>query len=161
LVKFTTVFVPELNAGRMVSVVAGTATIPVLHALATRMLGTRAALVASAALAVSPVHIWYSQEARMYALGTFLIGVSYRALVGFYQSPVWNWAALYCLAVLFAMYANYGAVYALVPQVILMVAVTRKHGRRSLLLWISGVIGADAPAFDGEARPASNGFGIN
>ncbi|MGH7304174.1 MAG: glycosyltransferase family 39 protein, partial [Candidatus Rokuibacteriota bacterium] len=137
VVKLATRFATELHAARLVSVVAGTATIPILYTLAARMLGTRAALVASVALAVSPVHIWYSQEARMYALGTLLVGVSYLALVAFYQSPARTWAVLYSLSVLFAMYSNYGAVYSLVPQIVLLAATTRKHARRSLPLWIA------------------------
>jgi len=140
LVKVTALLVPELHAGRVVSIVAGTVTIPVVYSLAARVLGTRPALVAGAVLAISPLHIWYSQEARMYALGALLVTMSYLALVGFYWSPRRAWAILYGLAVLSAMYANYGAAYALVPQVILLGAVTRKHRWHSLPLWGAGVV---------------------
>lgn len=139
LVKLTALAVPELYAGRVVSIVAGTATIPVLYALASRILGTWPALVASAALAISPLHIWYSREARMYALSALLVTTSYLALVAFHQSPRRTSAVVYGLAVLSAMYANYGAVYTLVPQVVLLAMATRKHGRHSLLIWGAGV----------------------
>src|SRR5687767_10491897 len=53
---------------RSLSAVAGIATIPVVYA-AGRLLGSpRAGLIAAALTAASPFMIWYSQEARPYAL---------------------------------------------------------------------------------------------
>jgi len=40
--------------------------------LATRLFGARAGLLAATLVAVSPFHIWYSQEVRMYTLGAVL-----------------------------------------------------------------------------------------
>ncbi len=144
-VKLVTLLVPELRAGRVVSVIAGTATIPVLYCLASRLVGARTALIASAALALSPLHVWYSQEARMYALGTLLIAASYLAVVAFWTSPRPAWAAAYGAATLLAMYANYGAFFALAPQIALLAVVTHRHHMASLPLWVAG--GAAAVGF--------------
>jgi mannosyltransferase len=57
---------------RLPSVVAGVATIPIFYAVVRRWLGTGAGLVAASVVAVAPFHVWYSQEARPYALLTFL-----------------------------------------------------------------------------------------
>jgi hypothetical protein len=60
--------VSETNL-RLVSAVAGTVTIPVVWLLIRELTGGRsAALVSTALLALNPLHIWYSQEARAYAL---------------------------------------------------------------------------------------------
>lgn len=56
-------------AARMPSVLAGIATIPLVHLAALRLFGApRAALLAALLTAISPFAIWYSQEGRMYAL---------------------------------------------------------------------------------------------
>jgi hypothetical protein len=135
LVKLTGLVVHELYAGRVVSIIAGTATVLALNALASRILGTWPALVASAALAISPLHIWYSQEARMYALSGLFVTTSYVALVAFYRSPRWGLSAGYGVSLLAAMYSNYGAIYTLAPQVALLAITTRRLGRRSIAIW--------------------------
>jgi 4-amino-4-deoxy-L-arabinose transferase-like glycosyltransferase len=63
------VFGDSETALRLVSAVAGAATIP-LAALLIRGLGesNRVAILGGALLAISPLHLWYSQEARPYAL---------------------------------------------------------------------------------------------
>jgi 4-amino-4-deoxy-L-arabinose transferase-like glycosyltransferase len=54
---------------RLISAAAGTLTIPVAWLLTRELTGSRSAAVLSTALlALSPLHIWYSQEARGYAL---------------------------------------------------------------------------------------------
>ena len=54
---------------RLVSAVAGALTIPVAWLLIRELTRSRSiALLGAALLAVNPLHIWYSQEARAYAL---------------------------------------------------------------------------------------------
>jgi mannosyltransferase len=54
---------------RLVSAVAGTLTVPVAWILARELTGSRGvAVLCAALLALNPLHIWYSQEARAYAL---------------------------------------------------------------------------------------------
>jgi hypothetical protein len=137
LIKLLSLVVPELIAGRLLSVVAGTLTIPVLYALARRLLPAPAALVASGVLAFAPVHLWYSQEARQYALMTLLVACSYLALVAFHQTLARRWAVAYALATLAAIYCEYSAVYALAGQVVIFAYLTRVHRRRALPIWIA------------------------
>jgi 4-amino-4-deoxy-L-arabinose transferase-like glycosyltransferase len=54
-------------AVRALSVCAGIVTLALLFDLCRRLFGRRAALVALALAALSPFHVYYSQEARMYA----------------------------------------------------------------------------------------------
>ena len=68
---------------RLLSVLAGTAAVPALFAVARRLFNQRVALLAAALLAVSPYQVYYSQEHRYYALllllGTLMLGWLLRA----------------------------------------------------------------------------------
>jgi 4-amino-4-deoxy-L-arabinose transferase-like glycosyltransferase len=69
-------------AVRSLPALLGVATVPLLYAAGRRLMDGTTALVAALLLAVSPFHVRYGQEARMYALMTLLAA-----------------AALFCLAV--------------------------------------------------------------
>ena len=62
---------------RSLSALCGTAFVPVLYAVGARAVSPRVGLVAAALAAVNPLLIWYSQEARAYALLLLLAGLSF------------------------------------------------------------------------------------
>jgi uncharacterized membrane protein len=53
---------------RLPSALAGIATVPVAWAIGRELAGRRAALMCGAIVAVNPLFVWYSQEARVYGL---------------------------------------------------------------------------------------------
>ena len=57
---------------RLLSVAVGVLAIPLLFLVARRMLSARAALLATFLLTISPLHVYYSQEVRMYGLVALL-----------------------------------------------------------------------------------------
>jgi len=61
---------------RSVSAIAGVATVPVAYLLGTQLSGRRAGLLAAALVAVNPMLLWYSQEARAYSLFVLLTAIS-------------------------------------------------------------------------------------
>jgi mannosyltransferase len=61
---------------RSVSAVAGVATVPVAFLLGAELRGRRTGVVAAALVAVNPMLVWYSQEARAYALFVLLTALS-------------------------------------------------------------------------------------
>ncbi|HVY96285.1 MAG TPA: glycosyltransferase family 39 protein [Solirubrobacterales bacterium] len=61
---------------RSLSALAGVATVPAAYLVARELRGRRAGLVAAALVAVNPMLLWYSQEARAYALFALLCTVS-------------------------------------------------------------------------------------
>jgi Dolichyl-phosphate-mannose-protein mannosyltransferase len=138
VVKAVSLFLPEAVAGRYLSVFAGAATVGVVSLLVARIAGRPAALMAGLVAATSPLLVWYSQEARQYALTGLAVSLAYLALVSFHYAPRNRWAVLYCLTVLAAAYLDYSALYALLPQVLLLPFVVRRHGRRALPLIIGG-----------------------
>jgi mannosyltransferase len=131
---------PDAVAGRALSAVAGTLTIVALYACAVRLLNRRAALIAAAVLALAPLHLWYSQEARMYTVLGLCVALALLALVG--AAGAWSpwWVALCGGAILLALYTDTTALYALVPLAFVGVALFRDRPRRGLAL--AGATGA-------------------
>ncbi len=58
---------PSAMSLRAVSVVAGVLTLAMLYVLARRFIGHNGAILASALMAVNPLHVYHSQAIRMYA----------------------------------------------------------------------------------------------
>ena len=100
---------------RSLSALIGTATIPVVY-LAARVVGsTRGAAIAALLVAANPFLVWYSQEARAYALLAFLSALSFlafgRALQGEARGLLW-WSVTASLA----LAAHYFALFIVVPE---------------------------------------------
>jgi uncharacterized membrane protein len=57
----------EFN-GRLMPMIAGMRTIPLIAFMGRRLLSRRAGLLAATSLTLSPYHIWYSRETPMYSL---------------------------------------------------------------------------------------------
>lgn len=86
---------------RSLSALLGTATEPLMYVAGRTLISRRAGLVTAALVAASPFIVWYSQEARSYALLLFLSALS---LAGFAQAlrdprrgNVLVWALSCCL----------------------------------------------------------------
>jgi 4-amino-4-deoxy-L-arabinose transferase-like glycosyltransferase len=98
---------------RLVSLLAGTATIPLTFALG-RMVGPRTGLVAAVLAATSPFLIYYSTEARAYALMASLVLAAALALLKALRSSGWGWWILYSVCTCAAAYTHYMSVFALI-----------------------------------------------
>lgn len=64
--------IPNEAGARLLSALSGAATVPLLYLFASRLVNPRVGALSALLLAVSPFHIWYSQETRPYALAMFL-----------------------------------------------------------------------------------------
>lgn len=98
---------------RSLSAVFGVATVPLGYCVGRELVGRRAGLIAAGLIAVNPMLIWYSQEARCYALLVFLCAASLlffvRALRGRNSVDL----ALWALASALALCSHYFAVFAI------------------------------------------------
>jgi hypothetical protein len=96
---------------RSFSAVAGLATIPLAYATARTRLSRRAGLLASALVAFSPFLVWYSQEARPYALLAALCLASLLGTIriadGGGRGWLWAWAATASLALMTHFFAGF------------------------------------------------------
>ena len=164
LVKLAAMVAPEAEAGRLVSALAGTATIAALYALAARLLGPWRAVAAAAIFAAAPMAVWYAQEARAPALTTLLVALSYLALLraqqGRHARDVWRYGAATGLA----LYSGgYVAAIALAPQLAALawLGLRGKPAGRALGLGAAGATLAFLPwaaaASGARAAGAANG----
>ncbi len=110
---------------RSLSALAGTVTIPLVYIAASRLASRRAGVFAAALAACNPYLIWYSQEARAYALLAMLCALSFvlflRARGG--RSLAW-WAVVSALA----LATHYFAVFTVAPEAIWLLVSWRRRG---------------------------------
>jgi uncharacterized membrane protein len=130
LAKIANLFVREEIAARSVSALAGTLTIPLVFFLCRRMVGTAAGIAAATLLVVAPLHVEYSRIGRMYAPVVLFVTLSYFALVSYWQSGKRIWAFAYGGALVLAVYTDYSAIYALIPQAVALPFLYRQDRAR-------------------------------
>jgi mannosyltransferase len=126
---------------RSLSALAGVATIPVAYLVGRELRGRRTGLLVAALVAVNPMLIWYSQEARAYALLAFFCALSLlycvRALDAARPDDRRNlllWGAFSALA----LATHYFAVFPLAAEIALLL---RRRGRAALTgLWPIGLV---------------------
>jgi 4-amino-4-deoxy-L-arabinose transferase-like glycosyltransferase len=117
---------------RIVSLLAGTASVPLTYLVGLRTVGRRAAAVAATLVALSPFLIFYSPEARAYALMMFLVLASTLALLKALERQRVAWWALYAGLSCAAIYTHYTALFVLAAQFVW--AFFRYPGARRALL---------------------------
>ncbi len=105
------------SALRCLSALLSVACIPVMHAVGRRLFDDRVGIVAAAALAISPFHVYMAQEARAFALVSFLALASTHVLLGAVRSPEvrWRWS-LYALLVFLIPFSHYFGFFFLAGQ---------------------------------------------
>ncbi|MGD1018260.1 MAG: glycosyltransferase family 39 protein [Verrucomicrobiia bacterium] len=115
-------FVAGGEAGaRLLSVLAGVATVAVVYSIGCALAGRGAGLLAAAFLAVCPLHVWYSQEIRMYALQTLLAALSFLFMLWALRRQRGVLWAGYSVFTALSVYAQYASLYAIVAQNVFMV----------------------------------------
>jgi 4-amino-4-deoxy-L-arabinose transferase-like glycosyltransferase len=129
---------------RMPSLLAGTLTIPASYALGARVAGVRAGMFAAALVALSPFAIFYSAEARGYALLALLITTSALVLLQAVRSSRWGWWVCWAVVAGGAVYTHYTAVFALAAETG-WVAWTRRDRLRPLGFTLAAVALAYLP----------------
>ena len=136
---------------RSLSALIGVLTIPAVYALARQLASERAALIASALAAVNPLLVWYSQEARAYALLVLLVTLA--TLYAARGRPL-LWALFGALA----LATHYVAAFALGPLAIWLLARHPDRRRAAVAVVVVTVAGlALLPlAVDQSENPGSN-----
>jgi hypothetical protein len=138
---------PELL--RAPSLLAGVVTIPLTYLLGRRTVGPAAGMVGAALTALSPFLIYYSAEARGYAVMVALLLGSTLAFLRAVDDRRTGWWVVYAVCTAAAMYTHYTAVFALAVQLLWLwwahpearrAAIVATGGAVVLFLpWISGL----------------------
>ncbi len=122
---------------RSLSALAGVATVPVAYLAGLELRGRRAGLWAAALVAVNPMLLWYSQEARAYSLFALLCAISLLYCVRALRRGRRRDFTLWGVASALALATHYFAVFPVAAEAVWLL---RRRGRASLAgLWIAGL----------------------
>jgi mannosyltransferase len=124
---------------RALSALAGTLTIPVVFAVADRLVQRRAAVVTTVLVAANPVMLYYSQELRMYSLLVLLCALGLLAFLVTLRTPTRRNLCLWTVVSLLAMATHYFAALAVLPQAaLLLLDAWRRQGDRRSTAFAAG-----------------------
>ena len=122
---------------RSLSTLAGVATVPAMYGAGAKLISRRAGLVAAALAVCNPLLIWYSQEARSYALLVLLATLSLLAFAHARSQPTLRWLGAWVLAAALTLATHYYGVLAVVPEAIWLLWIHRRN--RKVLLAVAAV----------------------
>lgn len=128
---------------RSLSALAGTLTVPVAYGAAKEMVGRRIGLGVAVLTAVSPALVYYSQEARPYALVTLLCAVSLLFFARARGRPATRHLVGWAIASALALATHYFALFVILPEALWLLRDARP--RRAAVL-ASAAVAAVAAA---------------
>jgi mannosyltransferase len=145
---------------RSLSALAGVATVPVAYVAGTALMGRRVGLAAAALVAVSPSLVWYSQEARSYALATLLCGASFAAFARVLSSRAMSPLALWSTFSVLAIWTHYFAVFVVAAEAAwLLLSSSGKTARRAVAATALGGVAVLPLALEQRANGFTELFG--
>lgn len=128
---------PSYLVPRAIAAAAGGLSVLVIYLLGRRLHSSVAGAVAAVLLAVSPFHVWYSQNGRGYELAGLWVLLSYLMLFRASDARSGLRWALYAVATLLALYTEYTTALVLLPQALFLL-----RSRRPLILsWLVVLVG--------------------
>jgi uncharacterized membrane protein len=131
--------VDPIAALRAPSVLAGAAAVSVIYGLGRLLVGRIAGILAGLMVLLSPFAVWYSREGRMYSLVWLLVLCSFLVLLVSLKTRRRAWLVAYSASIALALYTDYSAVMALVPQGLLVAFFYfRRPQDRGFLSWVAG-----------------------
>jgi mannosyltransferase len=114
---------------RSLSALLGTLTVPLVYAIGAELSSRRAGLIAAALVAVNPMLIWYSQEARSYALLVIFCAASLLFFARALRTRRGSDLALWAIASALALCSHYFAVFAVGIEALWLLVALRSRWR--------------------------------
>ncbi|HKB50671.1 MAG TPA: glycosyltransferase family 39 protein [Solirubrobacterales bacterium] len=145
---------------RSLSALFGAATVPVAYLIGRELASKRAGLITAAIVAVNPMLIWYSQEARSYAVLVFFGALALLFFVRALNSRHGRDLGLWALASGLALCSHYFAVFAVAIEAAWLLVALRSRWR-SVLPAIGAVIAvglALLPLISAQINPTHIGW---
>lgn len=134
---------------RLPSALAGIATVPVAWAIGRELEGgytnsyaRRAAAVCALLVAVDPLFVWYSQEARAYALFVLTAALAMLCFLRAQREPTPRRMAAFALSAALALLTHYFAVFLLIPMALWLVCERRTRRAAAPALALLVLVGA-------------------
>jgi 4-amino-4-deoxy-L-arabinose transferase-like glycosyltransferase len=145
---------------RSLTALFGAATVPVAYCVGRELASRRAGLIVAALVAVNPMLIWYSQEARSYALLVFFGAVSLLFFARALRTREGRDLALWALASALALCSHYFAVFAVGIEALWLLVALRSRWR-AVLPAVGGVVAvglALIPLVSAQVNPTHIGW---
>jgi mannosyltransferase len=101
---------------RSLSALAGVLTVPIAYEAGVRLFSRRAGLIIAALTASNPLLVWYSQEARSYALMVLLTSIALLAFAELRIRPRRGWMITWVVSGTLALATHYYAALMIVPE---------------------------------------------
>jgi len=131
----TRLFPRDDLALRIIPCIFGLISIPLMYLLGKQLFTKKEGLIASFLLAVSPYHIWYSQEVRMYALYWMLALISMIYFLRALDNPKKGNFTGYVISTVACFYTIQLAVFLVTVQFLYLLFFLQKY-RAQFLKWI-------------------------
>ena len=145
---------------RSLSALFGAATVPVAYFIGRELSGKRAGYITAAIVALNPMLIWYSQEARGYAMLVFFAALSLLFFVRALRTREGRDLALWAVSSALALCSHYFAFFAVSVEAVWLLVAFRSSWRRVVLpIGFVAVVGlALVPLILIQANPAHIGW---
>ena len=134
-------------AARLLSVLLSLGTVVASYFMGLRLVNRRAGLAAAALLTFLPFQVEFSQEARMYSLLALLGTISFRCLVGLFDSPSPRWMVAYALSTAAMLYTQIYGSFVFAGEIACMawmLVLNRGRLRPEFVRWLGSAIAAAA-----------------
>ncbi len=145
---------------RSLSALFGTLTVPVGYAIGRQLSGRRVGLILMGILAFNPMLIWYSQEARSYALLVLFGALSFLFFVRVLDTGRRRDLALWALTSVLALLSHYFAYFAVGIEAVWLAVAMRDRWKMLLPAFAAvGAVGAALlPLIAAQANPNHIGW---
>ena len=140
---------------RSLSALAGTMLVPVAYFAGRSLVGRRSGIATGAVVAVSPILVWYSQEARSYMLAVLLCGISFAAFVLVTRGPTTTSLAVWVMASALAIGTHYFALFLIGAECVWLLATRRPP---SVVKGVAGVALVGGALIPLALKQRSHGF---
>jgi mannosyltransferase len=126
---------------RSLSALAGIAAVPVVYLAARWLAGRRAGAIAGLLIAVSPVLVWFSQEARSYSLATLLSALTVLCVVGYQRSRRSRWLAGWAVSAALGLATHYFVAFVVLGELVWLWRTAPRDRRLAAAVGLVAVVG--------------------
>ena len=127
---------------RSLSALAGVLTVLLTYAAASRLTDRRAGLIAGALVALSPLMIWFSQEARSYSVAACATAGAFLCLIAYLDTGSSGWLAGWALSSGLGLTTHYFVAFVVAPEIVWLLA--GRRGDRRCVAAITSVVAIGA-----------------
>lgn len=124
---------------RMPSVIFGVLTILFTYLIGKEFFSKKIGLLSALMFCFAPLHIYYSQEARMYSLSALAVTFSFYAFILFINEKRLGWF-MFFLSVILVLYADYVAYFIFPVQLIYLMIYYKSYLKKYLLASLTALV---------------------